>query len=483
VNSYLSHIGRFSVTDHLVALLVLAVLLVLGRQKHQRIYANGPEQGPRLYFAGFAYKVVFSYLFALVYFFYYGGGDTIAYFSNGLIMQRLFIDNPAGFFRLFLAPSISWEDYFTYFNNYTGYPEMSLSAKANNHMVVKVSTLLNIAGLNNFFATSMVFGAIAYQFVWKFYRSFCSIVPGREKILGFVFLFFPSFVFWSSGIMKDTICVAAIAELVYVFYHGFIRRERKLRYLFSALVCMYLLFVIKPYLLLALVPGFLFWGPFTWLRSLKSPLLRFLFFPFIILISGAGIYLFFRQGLESSSLGSTDEALRYASVVQQDLIRADQYGENFIDIGAFDPTFSGVLSKVPIAVSVGLFMPFLWQARNPVMFMSGLENTFLLLMTLYFLFRTRIYGIFVYTFANPVLLFCITFSLATAFIVGLTTANFGALVRYKIPLLPFFISYFVILIDTMQRKKEEEEGDDNLVADPLQRFKNAEKRIVARNTF
>jgi hypothetical protein len=39
-----------------------------------------------------------------------------------------------------------------------------------------------------------------------------------------------------------------------------------------------------------------------------------------------------------------------------------------------------------------------------------------------------------------------------AFSVGLTTSNFGALVRYKIPAVPFYLSAILILY---QRSKQE----------------------------
>ena len=54
------------------------------------------------------------------------------------------------------------------------------------------------------------------------------------------------------------------------------------------------------------------------------------------------------------------------------------------------------------------------------------------------------------------MLFSIIFTLTFAFIVGLTTANFGALVRYKIPLLIFFVPFLIFSILNIKKitKKE-----------------------------
>ena len=48
---------------------------------------------------------------------------------------------------------------------------------------------------------------------------------------------------------------------------------------------------------------------------------------------------------------------------------------------------------------------------------------------------------------DPNLLFFITFSLIFAFAVGISTYNFGALSRYKIPCLPFFGAFLLIVIN------------------------------------
>ncbi|MFT6828639.1 MAG: hypothetical protein ACI9GZ_003758, partial [Bacteroidia bacterium] len=42
-------------------------------------------------------------------------------------------------------------------------------------------------------------------------------------------------------------------------------------------------------------------------------------------------------------------------------------------------------------------------------------------------------------FDDPFLVFCLIFSILFAFAVGVSTANFGTLMRYKIPMMPFFL--------------------------------------------
>ena len=91
------------------------------------------------------------------------------------------------------------------------------------------------------------------------------------------------------------------------------------------------------------------------------------------------------------------------------------------------------------------------------MILSGLENFFLLIITLYLMIRLKIIRYFQFLFSEPVLLFSILFSIFFLFGVGMASANFGALVRYRIPALPFFVASVFIMLDKYQTYKLKKE--------------------------
>jgi len=135
---------------------------------------------------------------------------------------------------------------------------------------------------------------------------------------------------------------------------------------------------------------------------------------------------------------SVDNLLQQAWIIQDDLSR-EAYGENSFDIGDFEPTIPGVLSKAPIAIVAGMFRPFIWECNNILMIFSGLENFALLVLTIFYFFRTGLFSSIKYIAKEPFFISCFIFVIVFAFMVGLTTANFGALVRYKIPVIPILM--------------------------------------------
>jgi len=95
------------------------------------------------------------------------------------------------------------------------------------------------------------------------------------------------------------------------------------------------------------------------------------------------------------------------------------------------------------------------------MFISGLENSIFLFLSVYVVFLSfftwRKHG-FNYMqkilFSDSFIVFSIVFSFIFSFFIGLSTANFGALVRYKIPLIPFFMSTLFIIIQNFNIEKK-----------------------------
>jgi hypothetical protein len=60
------------------------------------------------------------------------------------------------------------------------------------------------------------------------------------------------------------------------------------------------------------------------------------------------------------------------------------------------------------------------------------------------------------SFSDPNVIFAMVFSLSFAFAVGVSTFNFGTLVRYKIPVLPFFLVALILILDYSNRDKKSE---------------------------
>jgi hypothetical protein len=102
--------------------------------------------------------------------------------------------------------------------------------------------------------------------------------------------------------------------------------------------------------------------------------------------------------------------------------------------------------KFPAATAAGLYRPYIWESNNVAMLLSGIENFFILLLTILVFVLVKRKVIFKIISENPIILYSFTFSILFGFMIGLTTSNFGALVRFKIPLIPLYMASIMVML-------------------------------------
>ena len=85
------------------------------------------------------------------------------------------------------------------------------------------------------------------------------------------------------------------------------------------------------------------------------------------------------------------------------------------------------------------------------MVISAIENTILLILTLVLIIRVNPIKFARVIFSEP-LVMVFTFSILFAYGVGIVSTNFGALVRYKIPLMPFFFYWSLHNLQSNNKK-------------------------------
>jgi hypothetical protein len=311
---------------------------------------------------------------------------------------------------------------------------------------------LIILGGFSYFVTTFFFAFLSYGGIWRLFLLFNELYPGMEKKFSWAILFMPSLLFWGSAILKDTITFSAACWVTYCIYQIFIIKNKRIKYSIYLVIASFVIISIKAYIFVALVPGATIWILYDRIKSIKSAFFRILIAPLIIGIGILGSsFLLSSLGSSLGAYGSIDKAIDKALVTKNDLTR-DAYGQNSFDIGEMDGSIGSIISKFPIALTAGLFRPFLWDVRNPVMLISALENTFLILLTFRVFFRLGPFKVFRTIFSNPLLIFSFVFVIFFSFSVGLSTANFGALVRYKIPSIPFFMCLLMILDEVKVRE-------------------------------
>lgn len=411
------------------------------------LYKN-TQKDPRYQFfiPAFFLKVFGGLSFALIYMNYYGFGDTFLYHKGASLLSETLINDPGTYFRLLgstnnaLPPDLA--DFSTQIDYSRGVEEW---------FMIKFLSPLTFICFNSYLVLTLIMSTISFWGSWKIYLVFSDLIK-KNNWLPFVAAFLiPSTLFWGGGIMKDTLSLTGIYYVIYVVYFNIFKGEHKIyRYLFGLLVA-YLVFRLKGYVILAFIPALLFGINQLIKKRISSAALKRIIgtvlLSFLLLVLYVG-----PQYLSGTSSKYNLESLEWR--VKGFHTYHTEVGGSIYSLGEMEYTAAGVVKKIPAAINVTFFRPYLWEVRSPVVFVAALESLLLLALTIYMLFYFR-FRIFKIIWKEPILLTFLLYSLIFGFVVGFTSYNFGALVRYKIPIYSLFVFLFFYLYHIKQLEKEE----------------------------
>ncbi len=408
-------------------------------------YANTKKRADPTYnyfLPGLIFKIMVSIIFCILYLVKYEGGDSAAYYRSSLIIVDVLTQKGMEDFLKVWMGDYTSENY-AVFDISTKWPQYW--GKPREFFFSRLITPLTFLGLKRFLITTILFAAINYSGVWRLFRLFCSYFPNIRRELSWCILFLPSLTFWNSGLLKDGICFSALCWFVCSFHDFFIKRHWSFKNILFLIISIYLIASIKPYIIYALIPAALVWASHQFITSLRGIIVKILLIPIALSFIYFGSFSLINNMGDDFGVYSPDMILDKAVGNQQDLLREVEYGSNYFNLGTFDASIFSMLTKAPLAIAAGLFRPFIWEARNPMIVMAGVENLIILLLTLSVLWRLGLVNFFTKIASDPILLFSMIFVLIFSFGVAIATPNFGALVRYKIQATPFFIATLFIL--------------------------------------
>ncbi len=448
---YIHYFGDMEIEywEYMLSLLYLLFFyLYFTRQKNIRI-KEAPEYA--YYIWGLMAKMLGGLAFSLIYFYYYQGGDGLVFFLGGVAMRNLALVEPLEYLRQMLGDNSmrAWSTY----TWETAKPFQYVYFDDRTFAVIRVSSILALLTFKSFLISNLMIASLSYFGIWACYRTYVSYFPQISGKLAIGFLYMPSTIFWGSAILKDTFTFSSVCWWVHLVDELFFKRRVTVSKWVGLVISGIVMITMKPYIFMALFPMTIFWLLYLRVVRLKNVMVKFVLVPIAgLLIVSVSLFVLLKLG-DSLDKFALEGALQTIQTTQGDLVNANAYGSNSFNVGTFDGTWFSVFAKFPIATNAALFRPYLWEANNFVMLMSGLENFWVLALSLYVLYRAGPAFMLRCIIGVPILFMSMAFAIFFAFTVGVTTPNFGALVRFKIPMVPFYIGSMYIILYLSQLKK------------------------------
>lgn len=354
---------------------------------------------------------------------FFGGGDMFVYFSYGDVLARLMERDPVR-----VIPEVTT----LLLHGRPNLPVMIIGAgTGTGTMSALAAWTFYLLGPSRY-AACVTFAVLSLCGKLGIYRVFrAHVAPIRRWQMALAALFVPSFVFWSSGLIKEAVVVAGFGWIFYGL-HLWIREGRPVPGAIAMALGASPLMLIKPYILFPVVLAGGAW--YYWSRSLKRGRVRVRPVQLIVATAlGVGGIVLLGERFPEYSLDNFAEQ----SAALQELGR--QGGSAFTLTSETPATLAGQFAYAPAALLTSLFRPFLFEVHNLPSLVNALETTVLTLLFLRILFTRSLGSLRRQIADNPLLVFCVVFVVGFGIAVGLASSNMGTLSRYRVPLLPFFV--------------------------------------------
>ncbi len=426
----ISLVDLFSIPLYITALLFFAFIV------KSRYYAH-TRKGTILLTA-VSVKLLAAVGFAAVYVYVYNGyGDTFFYYEGSVAVQDAWYHSPLmGLKVITQAPKTFVPETIAYTSRIPGFGRGDAEIVA----TCKIVGTLMIFSFQSFWLSTILVCFVSFSGVWKLFRFFADQYPDLENKAAWAVFFLPSVLFWGSGLLKDTLCYGALGWITWSVYQIFARRQSVVSHVIIIALASALILSLKAYILYAFIPAVAIYLIILFNPNNEGILLKYTLIPFIVVIMFGGVFLGMQGISQSSEKYAFDNIETKVHGFHSDHGNAKTHQDASIyTLGEVDYSTAGYLKKLPAALNVTYFRPYIWEAREPLQLLSAVESLVFLFLFVRVVFRVGPFNFLKLMWSDPVPGLCAVFALLFGFAVGFTAYNFGALVRFKIQALPYFL--------------------------------------------
>lgn len=363
----------------------------------------------------FVAKVAAGFLYARFYLLprYNQGSDTWRFYTLSITETQMLLNNPIAFIT----------DLFTYGysdagNLFSGENTYWNDLKSN--VPVKMMAVMNIFTGNSYYANIVFFNFLFLFGLVGLYRLVANIYPVQKTVIITGIFLLPSTLFWCSGIHKDGLILSALGLVFYCFYRASIHCWR-LRYIIIVAVCFVLIFALRNYVLLALLPALLCFLLVTYWNKSKLVIYTAIYI--------VGIIVFFALPFILPAVNLP----AFIANKQTEFLKLE--GGSAVYSHNLKPNITGFFKFLPKALDMAFLQPRPTQINSYAYLPAMVEVMAFASMVMWVIIRYKKLPAL-----PPIMLSMMLFAISVLLICGYTIPFTGAMVRYRSLVFPFLIT-------------------------------------------
>lgn len=391
-------------------ILILFVIAVIGF----RISNHSALKG--YYWSGLSIKIVAGISLGLLYTYYYNGGDSWVMFKEATKLSDIAFTSINRFFNIYL------------FSDYSAIPDFAYSIQPRAAFMTKILAILALITSHNYWLSACYLSMFSFFGFWLAAHTAYKIY-GSKITAVLSMLFFPSIVFWSSGVLKESVAIGSLAGVLAILINTYYKKSLDWLHILLLLMGILLLLNLKYYYAAVLIVTFV--TIFTTRAILPKNSNRY--------VEIGSVLIIFSTILGAASLSHPNFwPSRFLSVITDNYYQFQEHSalENTVRFNNLSPTIASFLFYSPKALFAGLFYP-LWTTSFTLLKLFSIIENWLVLLS--FVYAIRYFKLPKLKDDRLLLWAMLLFVLTLAIFITLSTPNIGTLVRFK-------IGYFMVFV-------------------------------------
>lgn len=382
--------------------------------------------------AFFSFKVLVGIGFLLFYELYYGdrsSTDALRFYDDGNTLFQVFKSDPITYFKIILGIDMQSESVITATNELNNWYKEHLRGVFNDNMtIIRFNALVRLISFDVYHVHTLLVNFLGFIGLAALVKSFKQF--GLNQKLTFLsLLLFPGILFWTSGVLKESLLIFTLGFLVHYLFKTL--HQFNFKNVCFLIVFILLSLLVKSYVAFCVLIGFVLLLVYRIIKNTKIASILYLFFiPVLGIVADKILFLKIPERIFQKQHDFLNEVL------------INQPGSAF-EIFVLEPSWWSLIQNAPNAIGNTLFRPFIWEAHSSISLLASIEVVLLFLIALItFWLKGKVTNE-----KLKITLFLFVSALLISLIVGWVTPVFGALVRYKIPALIFILIAFNLIID------------------------------------
>jgi len=424
-------------------------------------------------------------------------GDVNKYFDDAIQIYKSLDGNVKDYFKILFNINCNEQYMQKYFEKIDHWEVFGNSNFINDaRTVIRFNLLLLPISKGYYYFHSIIINFISFAGLTFIYNVFCNISAHKKFTNALVCFLMPSILFWCSGVLKESLLVFFLGLAIHSIHKIFFQHiVHYFKYILILLLGLFGILITKFYVLFALLPAIIFlviqkqsrlklsqialiiYASATAFLLIDSLATQKIITPLaqkqkeFVNVARGGYYFEQIKGalVDTIYINHSDSnylikrfkkvytikkgcpAFVYRKLEFEKSFEMPNNNKNvrllshlipansYIYLPTLNSTFFSLLKTIPVALFNSIFLPTFFNLQNAMYILPALENFILMLLLITCLLKQRKID----DSSKLFLWFCSIFCFNLLVIIGITTPVLGALVRYKVPALPF-IFYLVL---------------------------------------